>query len=64
MEQEANLFASCLLMPRALVLDSLQSLLQQFSGLLSRSDLVNHIAGQFLVSKAAADVRLRQLGLI
>ena len=64
MEQEANLFASCLLMPRALVLDALQSLRQQFSGPLSRSDLVNHIARQFLVSRAAADVRLRQLGLM
>lgn len=62
--KEANLFASCLLMPRALVLDALQSLRQQFSGPLSRSDLVNHIARQFLVSRAAADVRLRQLGLI
>lgn len=59
-EQEANIFASNILMPEKLVKDALEDLKEDAYGQIK----ISYIAKEFAVSESAALVRLDQLGLI
>jgi Zn-dependent peptidase ImmA (M78 family) len=58
-EQEANIFASNILMPEDLVLDAIEH--SEYSDLNIISP--EYIAQAFAVSRSAAEVRLKQLGI-
>jgi len=62
-EQEANIFASCVLMPQPLVESSLDGLSEIFVEA-PPFMWIDHIAKEFAVSRNAAQVRLEQLGLM
>ena len=61
-EQEANLFASNILMPEEAVRDYV-TLISDRVGEIPFSLCVKYIANKFAVSMAAAEVRLNQLGI-
>lgn len=63
-EQEANYFAANILMPEKLVKNRVEEIRKDTWGNVSGSELVKEIADDFVVSESAADVRLRQLGII
>lgn len=63
-EVEANYFATNLLMPEKLVRSRVEEITEQLWGAVPRFTLINEIADSFLVSKKAAEVRLKQLELI
>ena len=63
-ESEANLFASSILMPKALVEQSVKDFKSHTFGVITASVVVEHIANEFVVSRDAAQVRLQQLGLL
>ena len=63
-EREANIFASCLLMPRRLVHEAIEELEGVLWGGTADSERICHIANAFAVSTDAARVRLKKLGLI
>lgn len=63
-EQEANYFAANVLMPEKLVKKRVEEIQKDIWGNILGSELVKEIADSFVVSESAADVRLRQLGII
>ncbi len=62
-ESEANLFASNILMPEALVKKELKIFDDEYWGTALFSDKVDHISKKFAVTRSAAKVRLEQLGI-
>ncbi len=63
-EQEANIFASNLLMPEDLVRSALKQQQNEAGRKPFDFEKVEYISGQFAVSRSAAQVRLEQLHLI
>lgn len=63
-EQEANYFAANILMPEELVKDKVQDIKNETWGTIPSFVFVREIADNFVVSESAAEVRLRQLGII
>ena len=63
-EQEANLFASCILMPKSLIMAALKKLDEDFLGDVTSHAKIMFISSRFAVSRAAAEVRLKQLNFI
>lgn len=63
-EAEANYFATNILMPENLVRERVEDIKKILWGVAPNFTLVNEVADSFLVSKKAAEVRLKQLGLI
>ena len=63
-EREANIFASCILMPRTLVESSLEELSGSIFGEAVPYMKISHIAKEFAVSPDAAQVRLDRLQLL
>ncbi len=63
-EQEANYFAANILMPETLINEKIEDLKSGTWGKLPDFVLVREIADHFAVSETAAEVRLKQLGLI
>lgn len=63
-EREANYFAANILMPEGLVKEKVNDIKNQIRGKVPGFILTKEIAENFAVSEAAADVRLRQLGII
>ena len=63
-EQEANIFASNILMPENLVKNALSKLDSSFWGSALDSEKIRYISEEFAVSRAAAQVRLEQLQMI
>lgn len=62
-ERDANTFASSLLMPRKMVIESVSDFKESVFGSISNSILEDYIAKEFKVSLSAARVRLQQLNL-
>lgn len=62
-EQEANFFASNILMPKDLINQALDMCDKSLSSI-SDYYKIEYIAEQFAVSKSAAQIRLEQLGII
>jgi Zn-dependent peptidase ImmA (M78 family) len=60
-EREANLFASSILMPRALIETAVKEYRACILGSIPTHMLVEHIAQEFVVSKDAAQIRLYQM---
>lgn len=63
-EQEANYFAANILMPEKLVRGKIEDIKENAGGRIPDFLLVREIADGFVVSQTAAEVRLKQLGLI
>ncbi len=63
-ETEANVFASCVLMPESAIDEAVQELKESFWGDIDDASLVHYISERFAVSNEAATVRLRQLKVI
>lgn len=63
-EQEANYFAANVLMPEELVKNRVEDLRSEVRGKIPAFVLVKEVADDFAVSESAAEVRLRQLGII
>lgn len=63
-ENEANVFASNILMPKELIESALSHLEDEVWGEIPASVKVSYIANNFAVSLPAARVRLEQLGLL
>lgn len=63
-EKEANYFAANVLMPEKLVKDRVQEIRQDSVGSTPSFVLTKLIADDFYVSESAAEVRLKQLGII
>lgn len=63
-EREANIFASCVLMPASLVRGAIDDLNTSLWGGATDSEKIYHVANEFAVSADAARVRLWKLGLI
>lgn len=63
-ETEANLFATNILMPEKLIRDKVEDIKSQGFGNVPAFVLRKEIADSFLVSESAAEVRLKQLGII
>lgn len=61
-EQEANYFAICLLMPKALVITELDKLLT--AGETDEEIIVDRLARKFHVGIVRMTIRLRELGLL
>ena len=63
-EQEANYFAANILMPEKLIREKVDDLKNEIWGKLPNFVLIHEIADHFVVSESAAEVRLKQLGII
>lgn len=63
-ESEANYFATNILMPESLVKERVEDIRRILWGVAPNFTLVREVADSFLVSESAAEVRLKQLGLI
>lgn len=63
-EQEANYFAANVLMPERFVREKVEDIKNEIWGTLPNFVLVREIADYFVVSEAAAEVRLKQLEII
>lgn len=63
-EQEANYFAANILMPAELVKNRVEDVRNEVRGKVPGFVLVKEVADGFAVSESAAEVRLRQLGII
>lgn len=63
-EQEANLFAANVLMPEGLIREKVEELKSSMWGRMPNSVLAKEIADYFVVSEAAANVRLKQLRIV
>lgn len=63
-EQEANYFAANVLMPEKLIKEKVEELKDSVWGKLPNFVLIKEIADYFVVSEAAAEVRLKQLDII
>lgn len=63
-EQEANYFAANVLMPEKLIREKAEELKDSVWGKLPNFVLIKEIADYFVVSEAAAEVRLKQLDII
>ena len=63
-EREANLFAANVLMPENLIKKKVSEIKSSIRGILPGFVLTREIADHFVVSEAAARVRLKQLGII
>ncbi len=64
MEQEANYFAANILMPEKLVREKVEDLRDRIWSKIPGFVLVKEIADHFLVSESAAEVRLKQIGIL
>lgn len=63
-EHEANVFASCILMPKYLVKNAAERLHEISWGYASDAELIRYIADEFAVSVDAARIRLSKLGML
>ena len=63
-EREANLFASCILMPEEQIMIALRKLDEDFWGNVTDYDKIMFITSEFAVSRAIAQERLKQLRII
>lgn len=63
-EQEANYFAANILMPEELVKEKVEEIKDNVWGVLPSFVLIREIADNFVVSESAAEVRLKQLGIL
>lgn len=63
-EHEANLFASCILMPENLIEEALERMHNRLWYDSSDLGIIIYIADEFLVSEEAAAIRLKQLKII
>lgn len=63
-EQEANYFAANVLMPEKLVRDKVEDIENDVWGNLTDYTLIREIAESFVVSASAAEIRLKQLGIL
>ena len=63
-EREANYFAANILMPEKLVINRVEEIRKNAVGSTPSFLLAKLIADDFYVSESAAEVRLKQLGII
>ena len=63
-EKEANYFAANILMPEKLLKEKVEDIKNETWGILPSFVLIREIADSFVVSESAAEVRLKQLGII
>lgn len=64
MEQEANYFAANVLMPEKLVREKVEDMRNGIWSKIPDFVLIREIADYFVVSESAAEVRLKQIGII